>query len=158
MKNEIEKNILEVNNLSVKKKTSVLPLALLITAAIIFAVSLCIGSEATKMPIMFIAIILGISGIAKLMATPKVLVHNLNNEELKEEELYFDSNDKSTVMQLLKSGNIRHLRALAKDNSNYPIMVELHSGVSECFMLYRIYHYVPYNYEPLTEYEVYKRP
>ena len=87
MKNEIEKNILEVNNLSVKKKASVLPLALLIAAAIIFAVSLCIGSEATKMPIMFIAIILGISGIAKLMTTPKVLVHNLNNEELKEEEL-----------------------------------------------------------------------
>ena len=38
MKNEINKEFLEANNISLKKKTSLLPLVLLVIAALAFAV------------------------------------------------------------------------------------------------------------------------
>lgn len=157
MKKEIEKSILQKHNLSERKQTSFLPIALLVIAAIVFALSLCIGDDSTKMPIMFIAIIIGIFGLAKMFITPKVLVYDATNEILNEEELYFDSCDKNNVMQLLSTGDIKHLRVLAKENGNHPLLVEIHTGASESVILYRVYHYIPYTYEPLTEYEIYKK-
>lgn len=157
MKKEIEKSILQKHNLSERKQTSFLPIALLVIAAIVFALSLCIGDDSTKMPIMFIAIIIGIFGLAKMFMTPKVLVYDATNEILNEEELYFDSCDKNNVMQLLSTGDIKHLRAVAKENGNHPLLVEIHTGASESVILYRVYHYIPYTYEPLTEYEIYKK-
>lgn len=157
MKKEIEKSILQKHNLSERKQTSFLPIALLVIAAIVFALSLCIGDDSTKMPIMFIAIIIGIFGLTKMFMTPKVLVYDATNEILNEEELYFDSCDKNNVMQLLSSGDIKHLRAVAKENCNHPLLVEIHTGASESVILYKVYHYIPYTYEPLTEYEIYKK-
>jgi ABC-type transport system involved in multi-copper enzyme maturation permease subunit len=158
MKFEIDNNILSENNITIRKKSSVLPIAILVIATIVFVASLLIESESAKMPVMFIAIILGILGIAKIFTMPKVLVYEPNNEDLKEEELYFDSGERNNVMQLLKCGDISHLRAIAKDTSNHPLMVELVTTSSESIAIYRVYHYVPYTYEPLTEYEVYKKP
>lgn len=157
MKNVIDNTILSNNNISVRKKSSLLPIAILVIGAITFAVSLYLNNENIKTPVLFIAIIILIFGIAKIFTMPDVLVYNPSNEELNEEELYFGSDEKNNVIRLLREGDIAGLRSIAKKDSNQPLMVELYTVNSVKTSIYRIYHYVPYAYEPLTGYEVYKR-
>ncbi len=61
MKNEINNEILTANNLSLKKKTSIIPIAILVVAAFAFAGGICIeNSSEAKMPVLLLAVVLGI--------------------------------------------------------------------------------------------------
>ena len=158
MKENIEKNVLNENNITIKKKTSIVPIAILVAAAIILSAGLCIdNSSDMKMPVLLVAFVTAIFGVAKIFNMPTVLVHEEHNEILNEEELFFDIKEKNEVIELLRKGEFSKLRSLAKDNSNYPLKAELYATPSGNIALFRVYHFVPYSFEPLTEYEVYKK-
>lgn len=158
MKNEIDNKILQENNLTAKKQTSIAPIAILACAALILAGGLCIdnGSDA-KMPLLLVAIITAVFGVAKIFNMPTVLVYEPHNEILNEEELFFDIKEKNSVTDLLRNGELTKLRSQAKDSSNHPLKVELHTTQSGSITIYRVYHFVPYTFEPLTGYEVIKK-
>lgn len=153
-----ETAFLEANNIKIRKKTSILPIALLTAAAATTGIYLYLedGSNA-KMPVLFIAILLFIFGTVKLFNMPTAMVHNPSNEELHKEELFFEANLRNSVLDMLRNGDFSKLRANAMDNSNHPLKVELYCTASGKFAAYRVYHYVPYAFEPLTEYETYKK-
>lgn len=158
MKNEIDKTVLEKNNITLKKKTSTIPIALLTFAAIVLAGGLCIdnGSNA-KMPVLLLAVVTAVFGVAKIFNMPTVLVYEPHNEVMIEEELFFETKEKNNVTDLLRNGEFTRLRSQAKDNNNHPLKVELHTTPSGSIALFRVYHFVPYAFEPVTEYEVYKK-
>ena len=158
MKNEINNEILTANNLSLKKKTSIMPIAILVVAAFAFAGGICIeNSSEAKMPVLLLAVVLGIFGIAKIFNMPMVLVDESHNEILREEELYFNLKEKSSVIDMLRNGELTKLRTVAMDSANYPLRVELYTNQAGSIALYRVYHFVPYTYEPITEFEVYRK-
>lgn len=157
MKNEINKDILKANNLSLKKKTSVIPIAILVVAALTLVVGICIENNSDiKMPVLLLAVVLGIFGIAKIFNMPMVIVDESHNEILREEELYFNLKDKSGVTEMLRRGEITKLRTVAMDSVNYPLKVELYTNQAGTIALYRVYHFIPYTYEPVTDFEIYR--
>lgn len=158
MKNEIDKKVLQENNITAKKKTSIAPIAILVCAALILAGGLCIdNSSDAKMPVLLVAIVTAVFGVAKIFNMPTVLVYEPHNEILNEEELFFDIKEKNSVIDLLRNGELTKLRTQAKDNNNHPLKVELHTTQSGSIAIYRVYHFVPYTFEPLTGYEVLKK-
>lgn len=158
MKNEINKEFLEANNISLKKKTSLLPLVLLVIAALAFAGGLCIDNNSeAKMPVLLLAVIMVVFGVAKILNMPSVLVSELHNEILKEEELYFDLKDKNNVIAMLRNGELKRLRAEAKESANYPLKAVVFSNQNGTIALFRVFHFVPYTFEPVTEFEIYKK-
>lgn len=158
MKNEINKEILKENNLTFKKKSSATPFILFAVSAATFIGCIFIdnGNDA-KMPLLLIASVIAVFGIAKIINLPNVLVMGEKKEELREEELYFDLKEKNHVLETLRSGSLSKLRAEAKDNSNYPLKARVFSNEKGDFIMFRIYHFVPYTFEPVTEFEVYKK-
>ncbi|MBE6295969.1 MAG: hypothetical protein E7086_05640 [Bacteroidales bacterium] len=158
MKNEIDNKVLEENNISAKKKTSVAPIAILVCAALVLAGGLCIDNDSdAKMPVLLVAFVTAVFGVAKMFNQPTALVYEPHNEILNEEELFFDIKEKNNVIELLRNGEFTRLRSQAKDSSNHPLKVELYATQSGSIAIYRVYHFVPYTFEPLTGYEVCKR-
>lgn len=158
MKNEIDNKVLKENNISAKKKTSVAPIAILVCAALVLAGGLCIDNDSdAKMPVLLVAFVTAVFGVAKMFNQPTALVYEPHNEILNEEELFFDIKEKNNVIELLRNGEFTRLRSQAKDSSNHPLKVELYATQSGSIAIYRVYHFVPYTFEPLTGYEVYKR-
>ena len=97
-----------------------------------------------------------IGGIAKIFNMPMVIVDESHNEILREEELYFNLKDKSSVTEMLRRGEITKLRTVAMDSVNYPLKVELYTNQAGTIALYRVYHFIPYTYEPVTDFEIYR--
>ena len=158
MKNIIDDKVLKENNITTKKKTTVAPIAILTFATIIFAGGLYIDDASdAKMPVLLLAFVTAVYGVARILNMPTVLVHEPHNEILNEEELFFDIKEKSNVIELLRTGEFTRLRSQAKDSSNYPLKVELYSTPSGSMTIYRVYHFIPYAFEPLTGYEVCKK-
>ena len=86
-----------------------------------------------------------------------VLVDESHNEILREEDLYFNLKEKSSVIDMLRNGELTKLRTVAMDSANYPLRVELYTNQAGSIALYRVYHFVPYTYEPITDFEVYRK-
>ena len=158
MNTEINKEILERNNIAVKSRMTVWPFALLAIAAAAFGIAFGLdnASEA-KMPVLFAAIILTIFGIVKLFTLPKVLFHIASEETFAENTLYFESEKKNSVLAMLEKGEFTKLKSEAKDRNSMPIKVEMYETASGSIVLYRVYNFIPYTYEPVTDYIVYKK-
>ena len=158
MNTEINKEILERNNIAVKSRMTVWPFALLAIAAAAFGIAFSLdnASEA-KMPVLFAAIILTIFGIVKLFTLPKVLFHIASEETFAENTLYFESEKKNSVLAMLEKGEFTKLKSEANDRNSMPIKVEMYETASGSIVLYRVYNFIPYTYEPLTDYIVYKK-
>jgi hypothetical protein len=158
MNTEIDKNLLERNNIAERKKFTATPIALLLLAAVTLGITFALDDASeSKMPLMFLGIVFFIFGVVKLMTMPKVLFHITSEEELSAKTLFFDSNEKNMVLDMLAKGEFTKLKSKARASNNLPVKVELYSTVSESIVLYRAYSFVPYTYEPITEYEVYKK-
>ena len=155
---EIDNRILENNNIVLRKKVNALPFALLLLAAVTLGVTLGLdNTNEGKMPLIFLGSVQLILGVIKLFAMPKVLFYTTNEEEFSEEFLFFDSNERSTVLEMLDKGEFTKLKSKAHTSRNLPIKVELHSTPSESIVIYRVYNFIPYIYEPITEYKIRKK-
>ena len=58
---------------------------------------------------------------------------------------------------MLRNGEFNRLRAQAKEGNTQPVKAELYTTPSGNIAIYRVYHFVPYSFEPVTEYEVYRK-
>ena len=86
MKNIIDDKVLKENNITTKKKTTVAPIAILTFATIIFAGGLYIDDASdAKMPVLLLAFVTAVYGVARILNMPTVLVHEPHNEILNEE-------------------------------------------------------------------------
>lgn len=158
MNTEINKEILERNNIAVKSRMTVWPFALLAVAAAAFGIAFALdNAREAKMPVLFAAIILTIFGITKLFTLPKVLFHITSEETFTENTLYFESEKKNSVLAMLEKGEFTKLKSEAKERNSMPIKVEMYETASGSIVLYRVYNFIPYTYEPVTDYIVYKK-
>ena len=158
MNTEIDKTILESNNIAVKNKMTAWPFALLAAAAVAFGITFALdNSSEAKMPIIFAGIILTIFGITKLFTLPKVLFHITSEETLYENIMYFESEKKSSVLAMLEKGEFTKLKSQAKEKNSLPIKVEMYETASGSIVLYRVYNFIPYTYEPITDYLIFKK-
>ncbi len=158
MKTDINKELLNSNNIVLKKKAPVVSFIIFVAAIVALALALCMekGSD-TQMPTLLISAVLFIFGVAKLINTPKTLIHTPTEEELVKQELFFETNEKNTVLNMLQNGELTKLRSIDKANNNLPLKVELYSTSSGNIALYQIFQFVPYEYRPVTEMEVYRK-
>ena len=58
---------------------------------------------------------------------------------------------------MLEKGEFTKLKSEAKERNSMPIKVEMYETASGSIVLYRVYNFIPYIYEPLTDYIVYKK-
>lgn len=158
METEINKELLAANQITINKKVSALSFVIFVAAVLVLAMSFCINSESSlKMPLIFLAILLFAYGGGKFLSARKTYVHLLSDEELKKQVLYFDSKEKNNVMEMLRNGEIEKIINKGSANCDLPIMVELYATDSRNIAIYRVFAYIPYTFEPLTEYEIFKR-
>ena len=158
METEINKELLASNEITTRRKIPAVSFVTLAVAATFFAVSFFVedGSE-LKMSLVFVSAILFIYGIAKLMSAQKVYTYIPTKEELRMQILYFENKEKHNIVEMLRKGDIDRIKSTGASNYDLPIKVELYSTESGKVALYRIYHYIPYTMEPLTDYEVFRK-
>lgn len=158
MNTEFEKSFLENNDITIRRNFPYIPLSLLAAAAVLFAIALGMGKESSaKMPTTMIAFILAAVGIAKLFVTSKSLLYRPTNETLAKRELFFELNMRDLVKQTVEEGDLDYLMTKDRMNDNLPIKVTIYATPSNSIAICRAYHFVPYSYEPITEYKVIKK-
>ena len=158
MKNEIDKSILERNNITIKKGFNKKAVALIMLAAATTVVATLMGdtSEA-KMPILLLGITLLITGITWVTKRETILIYRPTGEEMEEKILFLEGNMGDIAAELLKKGDINGVVERSREDGNGTIKVEICMAPSESIAIYRIYKYVPYMFEPITEYQVLKK-
>ena len=110
------------------------------------------------MPFFLAGTIFAIFGIIKMLTLPKILFYTTGEEPLMESTLYFEGIKRDCILALLDKGEFSKLKSMAKQNSNLPIKVEMHETVSGSIVAYRVYSFIPYTYEPITDFLIYKKP
>ena len=158
MKNEIDKSILERNNITIKKGFNKKAVALIMLAAAITVAATLMGdtSEA-KMPILLLGITLLITGITWMTKRETTLIYRPTGETMEEKILFLEGNMGDITAELLKKGDIDGVVERSREDGNGTIKVEICMAPSESIAIYRIYKYVPYMFEPITEYQVLKK-
>ena len=158
MKNEIEKSILERNNITIKKGFNKKAVALImLAAAITVAATLMSDTSEAKMPILLLGITLLITGITWMTKHETTLIYRPTGETMEEKILFLEGNMGDITAELLKKGDIDGVVERSREDGNGTIKVEICMAPSESIAIYRIYKYVPYMFEPLTEYLVLKK-
>lgn len=158
MNTEIEKSILENNNIVTKRKKPVIALLLFVAAAITLVMGIVMSDENTaKMPILLIGFTLAVIGIVKLFVTEKVMIYTPTGETIETSELYFEQKEKENVARDVNNGNWPALMEKAKSSNNLPVMATVHKTASHSIVICRAYQFVPYTYEAMTEYVVIRK-
>lgn len=158
MKNEIDKSILERNNITIKKGFNKKAVALIIlAAAITVAATLMSDTSEAKMPILLLGITLLITGITWVTKRETILIYRPTGEEMEEKILFLEGNMGDITAELLKKGDINGVVERSREDGNGTIKVEICMAPSESIAIYRIFKYVPYMFEPITEYQVLKK-
>ena len=158
MKNEIDKSILERNNITIKKGFNKKAVALImLAAAITVTATLMSDTSEAKMPILLLGITLLITGITWMTKRETTLIYRPTGETMEEKILFLEGNMGDITAELLKKGDIDGVVERSREDGNGTIKVEICMAPSESIAIYRIYKYVPYMFEPLTEYQVLKK-
>ena len=158
MNTEIEKNILDNNNIISKRRKPIIALLLFAASIASFAIALSMNNENEgKMPMLLIAFVLLIIGIIKSFMGDKTLIYTLTGEELKERELFFEQNELDKVINIIIKGDISALEVKAKSSESLPVKVDMLATESYSIALCRVYRFIPYTYEAVTEYMVIKK-
>ena len=158
MKNEIDKSILERNNITIKKGFNKKAVALIMmAAAITVTATLMSDTSDAKMPILLLGITLLITGITWMTKRETTLIYRPTGETMEEKILFLEGNMGDITAELLKKGDIDGVVERSREDGNGTIKVEICMAPSESIAIYRIYKYVPYMFEPLTEYQVLKK-
>ena len=158
MKNEIDKSILERNNITIKKGFNKKAVALImLAAAITVTATLMSDTSEAKMPILLLGITLLITGITWMTKRETTLIYRPTGETMEEKILFLEGNMGDITAELLKKGDINGVVERSREDGNGTIKVEICMAPSESIAIYRIYKYVPYMFEPLTEYQVLKK-
>ena len=157
MNTDIEKNILD-NNIISKRRKPIIALLLFVASIVSFAIALSMNNEnGAKMPMLLIACILLVIGIIKLFIGNKIMIYALTGEQLQKRELFFEQNELDKVMNIIAKGEIATLEAKAKSSDNLPVKVKMLTTGSYSVALCRVYRFIPYTYEAVTEYMVIKK-
>ena len=158
MKNEIDKSILERNNITIKKGFNKKAVALIMmAAAITVTATLMSDTSDAKMPILLLGITLLITGITWMTKRETTLIYRPTGETMEEKILFLEGNMGDITAELLKKGDIDGVVERSREDGNGTIKVEICMAPSESIAIYRIYKYVPYMFEPITEYQVLKK-
>ena len=89
MNTEIEKNILDNNNIISKRRKPIIALLLFAASIASFAIALSMNNEnGAKMPILLIAFVLMVIGVIKSFTGDKELIYATTGEKLQEHELF----------------------------------------------------------------------
>ena len=115
------------------------------------------GNDDKRMPLLLIAFLLVVIGVVKIFLGGRRYVYNKSNEIMNEEVLYFEQTQKDVVENRLQNGEFAHLRNSAINNFNLSLMVELYTTKSGSVAMYRIYKYIPYEFEPIGEMQFYQK-
>lgn len=158
MNTDFDKLFLENNNIILKRNFPYISISLLVAANVLLAIALGMGVENNaKMPILMIAFILATIGIIKLFITSKSLIYQPTNEKLRKRELFFELSMKEPVTKMVEKEDIDYLQSKDRMNDNLPIKVTLYATASKSIIICRAYHFIPYSYEPITEYKIIKK-
>lgn len=158
MNKEPNKTFLKEHNISTRRNFPYTSLACIAAGAILFTTQLLLsGNEENKMPLLLIAILLVMIGIVKIFCSGQKYVYDKSNETMNEEILYFEYTQKEVVENRLQNGEFALLRNAASNNLSLSLMVELYATKSGNAAMYRIYRYIPYEFEPLDEMQFYQK-
>ncbi|MBQ8695589.1 MAG: hypothetical protein IJ513_08115 [Bacteroidaceae bacterium] len=158
MKTEIEKEILAENNISAKKEKPIVSIFVFVAAAISFALAFFLDeNNESQMPLYLIGAILLAAGIVKLFISSSELVYTPTGEKLSKRELYFEQREKNEVLSQLEKGDLKALAKAGKNNDNLPIRLSIMATESNSIALYRLYQFIPYTFEPISELKIIKK-
>ena len=87
----------------------------------------------------------------------KDLIYATTGEKLQEHELFFEQNELDKVINMTSKGDIATLMAKAKSSDSLPVKVDMLATESYSIALCRVYRFIPYTYEAVTEYMVIKK-
>lgn len=158
MNTEPDKSFLKEHNISTRRIFPYSSLVCIVAGVILFATQIMLsGNDDKRMPLLLIAFLLVVIGVVKIFLGGRRYVYNKSNEIMNEEVLYFEQTQKDVVENRLQNGEFAHLRNSAINNFNLSLMVELYTTKSGSVAMYRIYKYIPYEFEPIGEMQFYQK-
>ena len=155
MNTEIEKQILDSNNITVKKKTPITAVTILL-AAVATAVAATFFDDASdiRTSAILLSYTLGIIAVISFVTRKRYMVYATTGEMLGEYKIFFKTQEREKVLSLLEKGKFNEVIVYEKNDTNLPIKVEIYTTPSNSITIYRVYNFVPYTYEPITEFIV----
>ena len=137
--------------IEMRYKSRLLPVlgTMLAIAAIVAALAMK-EDEDISTALLTLGIVLLIVAVVKLFAPGKRLIYTPTGEVVVAKTYNHPQGLEDRVEHALASGNLELVKALAaKDGA--PIVTVTYSTASGSFVAGQIFHYVPYEYEPLTK-------
>lgn len=133
-----------------KKENAALSFIYLIAGMAIVILSFLIEAGANIVfALLVVGIILFIAGLVSLCRPKRYKYYIPSNEKLKEYIYYFDSDDKKSVSEAIKSGNINLLKSLKSTSTNMRVVV--YTTGSHSYSISQMQIYVPYEYVPVEQ-------
>lgn len=134
-----------------KYRSRLLPvLGTMLSIAVIVAASAMKDSEDVSTALLTLGVVLLIVAVVKLFAPGKRLIYTPTGEPVVAKTYNHPQGLESRVEHALEGGNLELVKALAA-KEGAPIVTVTYHTTSGSFMAGQIFHYVPYEYEPLSK-------
>lgn len=101
--------------------------------------------------LLVVAIALLAFGVVKLIRPSRELVYMATGEKVVRNFVGYEQEKRQGVEDALKAGDLEKLHSLASKNSSAPLVTVTYVTRSGSLLIGQMLHYVPYEYQPLTE-------
>lgn len=131
-----------------KKRTA--PIIILLLGVALLVVAILIKENENLSTLLLTLGFVGAGvGIIKIIRPGIRITHSATGETIVRHEYTLEQENQAKAEELLRNGNHEALKALSKPNS--PLMVVTYSTPSGTLFIGQMFHYVPYEYQPLAE-------
>lgn len=133
-----------------RNKLRTTPIIILLLGVALLVVAILIkDNENLSTALLTIGFVCAGVGIVKIIRPGIQITHSATGETIARHEYTVEQEEQSKAEELLRNGNHEALKALSKPNS--PLMVVTYSTASKALFIGQMFHYVPYEYQPLGE-------
>lgn len=113
-------------------------------------------AESLSAALLMVAIVLLAFGIVRLIRPAREMVYVTTGEKVVRKFTAYEQENRQSVEDVLKEGDFDKLTPLAAKNSSAPLVTVTYATPSGSLRIGQMLHYVPYEYQPLTEPYVHK--
>ncbi len=154
MKNILDKESLCAHfpEVEIRSKSRAVPLVVALTGILITILSISLKDvENLSTALLTIGVVVAAIGIIKFIRPSQVLIFVTTGEKVTRRIEGHEQEAKSDIEHSLRSGNFEALAPLAAKNSSAPLVSVTYTTPSGALRIGQVLHYVPFEYEPLSD-------
>ena len=154
MKNILNKESLCAHfpEVAIRNKSRAIPIVVTLTGILILILSISLKeAENLSTALLTVGVVVVAIGIIKLIRPSQELIFVTTGERITRRTESHEQEVRSDIERALHSGNFEALASLSAKTSSAPLMSITYTTSTGSLRIGQVLHYIPYEYEPLTE-------